>query len=171
MLQSGVPDEEVLTAWLTDLHYEEYFHLFRAAGYDMPTISRMTPEDLTAIGIQNPAHRKKLKSEISKLNISDGLPNHIPGSLEEWLRLLRLEEYGPSLMSQGYGSVQEVATISIEDLEDTGFYRLGHQKRLVLGIRKVKDLSRNRTPAFEYYQQQQQQLKLQNQEIPLPSVQ
>ena len=40
MLQSGVPDEEVLTAWLTDLHYEEYFHLFRAAGYDMPTISR-----------------------------------------------------------------------------------------------------------------------------------
>ena len=40
----------------------------------------MTPEDLTAIGIQNPAHRKKLKSEISKLNISDGLPNHIPVS-------------------------------------------------------------------------------------------
>ena len=129
----------------------------------------MTPEDLTAIGIQNPAHRKKLKSEISKLNISDGLPNHIPvsnkhnwgassvteqhspntcdlqsqcqlkplehkmhrnlnepfgirtlivqGSLEEWLRLLRLEEYGPSLMSQGYATVQEVATISIEDLE------------------------------------------------------
>ena len=38
----------------------------------------MTPEDLTAIGIKNPAHRKKLKSEISKLNISDGIPNHIP---------------------------------------------------------------------------------------------
>ena len=95
MLQSGVPDEEVLTAWLTDLHYEEYFHLFRAAGYDMPTISRMTPEDLTAIGIQNPAHRKRLKTEISKLNINDGLPEHVPGSLEEWLSLLRLEEYLP----------------------------------------------------------------------------
>ena len=39
---------------------------------------RMTPEDLTAIGIKNPAHRKKLKSEISKLNISDGIPSHIP---------------------------------------------------------------------------------------------
>ena len=39
------------------------------------------------------------------------------GSLEEWLRLLRLEEYGPCLVSQGYSSVQEVATISIEDLE------------------------------------------------------
>jgi len=140
MLQSGVPDEEVLTAWLTDLHYEEYFHLFRAAGYDMPTISRMTPEDLTAIGIQNPAHRKRLKTEISRLNICDGLPEHLPGSLEEWLRLLRLEDYLPSLREQGYTTVHQVATINIEDLEDTGFYRLGHQKRLVLAIRRLKDL-------------------------------
>ena len=43
-------------------------------------IFRMTPEDLTAIGIKNPAHRKKLKSEISKLSISDGIPNHVPVS-------------------------------------------------------------------------------------------
>ena len=62
--------------------------------------------------------------------------------MEEWLRLLRLEEYGPCLVSQGYNTLQEVATISIEDLEDTGFYRLGHQKRLTLGIRRLKELSR-----------------------------
>ena len=47
--------------------------------------------------------------------VCDGLS--VQGSLEEWLRLLRLEEYGPCLVSQGYSSVQEVATISIEDLE------------------------------------------------------
>ena len=35
-----VQDEDVLLAWLSDLHYEEYFHLFISAGYDMPTISR-----------------------------------------------------------------------------------------------------------------------------------
>ena len=64
------------------------------------------------------------------------------GSLEEWLRLLRLEEYGPCLVSQGYTSVSEAATISIEDLEDTGFYRLGHQKRLTLAIRRLKELGR-----------------------------
>ena len=64
------------------------------------------------------------------------------GSLEEWLRLLRLEEYGPCLVSQGYSSVSEAATISIEDLEDTGFYRLGHQKRLTLAIRRLKELGR-----------------------------
>ena len=33
-------DEDVLLAWLSDLHYEEYFNLFISAGYDMPTISR-----------------------------------------------------------------------------------------------------------------------------------
>lgn len=166
MINNGVPDEDILTAWLTDLHFEEYFNLFMSAGYDMPTISRMTPEDLTAIGIQNPAHRKKLKFEISKLNITDGLPDYIPGSLEEWLRLLRLEEYHSGLVAQGYTSIHQVATINIEDLEDTGFYRLGHQKRLVLAIRRVKDLSRGTsqqqqsfTPYTNKYQPQEMSLQ------------
>lgn len=71
-------DSEVLRAWLTDLRFEEYYDKFMTAGYDMPTISRMTPEDLNAIGITKPAHRKKLKAEITRLNISDGLPDFIP---------------------------------------------------------------------------------------------
>jgi len=49
-----------------------------SAGYDMPTILRMTPEDLTAIGIKKPNHRKRLRTEISKLCIPDGLPSFIP---------------------------------------------------------------------------------------------
>ena len=61
--------------------------------------------------------------------------------MEEWLRLLRLEEYRPSLVSQGYNNLQEITTISIEDLEDIGFYRLGHQKRLTLGIRRLKEMT------------------------------
>ena len=76
----------------------------------------------------------------------------------------------------GYSSVQEVATISIEDLEDTGFYRLGHQKRLTLGIRKLKDLSRGggggtRTQQ-DYYQQggHHPQYIAQSTEIPLQSA-
>lgn len=38
-------------------------------------------QDLTAIGIKNPNHRKKLKVEIAQLNINDGLPDYIPVSL------------------------------------------------------------------------------------------
>lgn len=106
----------------------------------------MTPEDLTAIGIQNPSHRKRLRMEISRLNIWDGLPEHVPGSLEEWLRLLRLEEYLPRLRQQGYQSLHQVVNINIEDLEDAGFYKLGHQKRLVLGAKKLASLLRDHKP-------------------------
>ena len=45
---------------------------------------RMTPEDLTSIGIQNPEHRKRLKVEISRLSIPDGVPDKPAKTLEEW---------------------------------------------------------------------------------------
>lgn len=37
-------------------------------------------QDLTAIGITKPAHRKRLKAEISKLHIHDGIPDYKPVS-------------------------------------------------------------------------------------------
>ena len=45
---------------------------------------RMTPEDLTSIGIQNPEHRKRLRMEISRLSIPDGVPDKPAETLEEW---------------------------------------------------------------------------------------
>jgi len=140
MIEQGVHPEEVVHCWLTDLRFQEYFSLFAAAGYDMPTISRMTPEDLTAIGVKKPHHRKKLTSEIAKLDVPDGLPVHLPQTIEELMSGLRLGGYLGALRSQGYQSVQDALSISIEDLEDIGFYQLGHQKRLLLGLRRVKDL-------------------------------
>lgn len=91
-------------------------------------------------GIKQPNHRKRLKAEIDNLNIGDGLPEHIPGSLEEWLRLLRLEEYLGALHQQGMRSVEDVTTLTWEDLEDIGIVRLGHQKKLLLAIKRVKDI-------------------------------
>jgi len=44
-----VQDEEVLHSWLVGLHLEDCYHMFVVAGYDMPTISRMTPEVQTAL--------------------------------------------------------------------------------------------------------------------------
>lgn len=129
-----------MNAWLTDLGFEEYYDLFVQSGYDMHTITRMTPEDLTAIGIQKPNHRKKLKSEIALLHIPDGLPEFIPDTLEEWLALLGLAEYSPSLRRQGYRTVEDVTQLTWEDLEDFGILRLGHQKKITLAIKRVKDI-------------------------------
>ena len=47
----------------------------------------MTPEDLTAVGIKKPNHRKRLKEEIGRLNISDGLPDYIPVSTSNALHI------------------------------------------------------------------------------------
>ncbi|KAB0796407.1 hypothetical protein PPYR_10468 [Photinus pyralis] len=140
MIHQGVPDQEIIHAWLVDLQFEEYFTLFLSAGYDLPTIGRMTPEDLTAIGITKPHHRKRLKAEIAQLNLPDNLPDYIPGSLEEWLRLLRLEEYLPALLAQGYNTVDDVTQLTWEDLEDIGIVKLGHQKKIMLAIKRVKDI-------------------------------
>uniref|UniRef100_A0A0N8C2S3 Caskin-1 n=1 Tax=Daphnia magna TaxID=35525 RepID=A0A0N8C2S3_9CRUS len=140
MLSQGMPEHEILNAWLTDLGFEEYYDLFVQSGYDMHTITRMTPEDLTAIGIQKPNHRKKLKAEMALLQIPDGLPDFKPETLEEWLALLGLAEYSPSLRRQGYRTVEDVTQLTWEDLEDFGILRLGHQKKIMLAIKRVKDI-------------------------------
>lgn len=80
-----------------DLQFEEYFPLFISAGYDLPTIGRMTPEDLTAIGIKKPNHRKRLKAEIAQLNLPDNLPEFIPVSVSVYsLMWIRPNELAPS---------------------------------------------------------------------------
>jgi hypothetical protein len=48
----------------------------------------------------------------------------------------------PRLPVQGYRTVEDLLSISIEDLEDVGFFKLGHQKRLLLGMRRVRELKR-----------------------------
>ncbi|CAH0545872.1 unnamed protein product [Brassicogethes aeneus] len=140
MINQGVPEKDILHSWLVDLQYEEYFGLFVSAGYDLPTIGRMTPEDLTAIGITKPNHRKRLKAEIAQLNLPDNLPEFIPGSLEEWLSILRLEEYLPAFIEQRYQTVDDVTQLTWEDLEEFGVVKLGHQKKIMLAIKRIKDV-------------------------------
>ncbi|XP_033754976.1 caskin-1-like isoform X3 [Pecten maximus] len=138
LVHAGLPDHEVLRCWLRDLRFEDYHGNFLQAGYDMPTISRMTPEDLTAIGITKPGHRKRLKAEIARLNIHDGIPDHKPTSVMEWLHLLNLEQYHATLVNQGYDNVDYVTDITWEDLEEIGIQKLGHQKKIMLAIERLK---------------------------------
>ncbi|ERL89619.1 hypothetical protein D910_06984 [Dendroctonus ponderosae] len=140
MIHQGMPDQDIIHSWLLDLQFEEYFPLFVSAGYDLPTIGRMTPEDLTAIGIKKPNHRKKLKADIAQLNLPDNLPEFVPGSLEEWLRILRLDEYLPAFIEQGYQTIDDVTQLTWEDLEEFGIVKLGHQKKIMLAIKRIKDV-------------------------------
>ena len=64
--------------------------------------------------------------------------------MEEWLHCIRLSEYTNQLKHQGYFTIDDVAQISIEDFEDVGLYKLGHQKRLLLAIKRLKELKSGR---------------------------
>ncbi|XP_053204010.1 caskin-1-like isoform X2 [Panonychus citri] len=130
-----------LETWLTTLQFEQYIPLFTNAGYDMPTVSRMTPADLSAIGITKPLHRQIIKASIAKLNIPDGLPSYVPKSLLEWLKLIHLEEYFEILCQQGYDSVDRAIELTWEDYEEIGIKKLGHQKKLSLAIKRIQDLN------------------------------
>ncbi|XP_024141294.1 caskin-2 isoform X2 [Oryzias melastigma] len=137
-------DSEAIYQWLAEFQLEQYTSNFLKAGYDVPTISRMTPEDLTAIGVTKPGHRKKISMEISKLSIPEWLPDYIPSDLGEWLSVIGLPQYQKRLCENGYDSIAIVKDITWEDLQEIGITKLGHQKKLMLAVKRLSDLQRSR---------------------------
>ncbi|XP_037663988.1 caskin-2 isoform X2 [Choloepus didactylus] len=135
-------DAQAIHNWLSEFQLESYTAHFLQAGYDVPTISRMTPEDLTAIGVTKPGHRKKIASEIAQLSIAEWLPNYIPADLLEWLCALGLPQYHKQLVSSGYDSMGLVADLTWEELQEVGVNKLGHQKKLMLGVKRLAELRR-----------------------------
>ncbi|KAM6905203.1 caskin-2 [Xenentodon cancila] len=135
-------DAEAIYQWLSEFQLEQYSGNFLNAGYDVPTISRMTPEDLTAIGVTKPGHRKKISMEINNLNIPEWLPEYIPSDLGEWLSAIGLPQYHKKLIENGYDSISIVKDLTWEDLQEIGITKLGHQKKLMLAVRKLCDIHR-----------------------------
>ncbi|VDN83751.1 unnamed protein product [Brugia pahangi] len=132
-------EAEILALWLGGLGYPEYLTAFLTQGYDLSTIARVTPEDLTALGITHPTHRRFLISEIHRWHITDTWPTLVPsGELRDWLPLIGLPEYVALFEDQGYCRIDEVKNFTWEDFEDIGIKKLGHLKRLGLAIKKMK---------------------------------
>uniref|UniRef100_A0A3B3UIX4 CASK interacting protein 2 n=1 Tax=Poecilia latipinna TaxID=48699 RepID=A0A3B3UIX4_9TELE len=143
----GLPDSvsqdaDAIFQWLSDFQLQQYTGNFLSAGYDVPTISRMTPEDLTAIGVTKPGHRKKISMEINNLNIPEWLPEYIPSDLGEWLSAIGLPQYHKKLSENGYDSISIVKDLTWEDLQEIGITKLGHQKKLMLAVKKLSDIQR-----------------------------
>ncbi|NXY07240.1 CSKI2 protein, partial [Pteruthius melanotis] len=136
-------DAEAIYNWLREFQLESYTINFLNAGYDVPTISRMTPEDLTAIGVTKPGHRKKISTEIGQLSIAEWLPNYIPADLMDWLSAIGLPQYHKKLVNNGYDSITIVTDLTWEDLQEIGINKLGHQKKIMLAVKKLRDLHKS----------------------------
>lgn len=53
---------------------------------------------------------------------------------------MRLEEYQPAFLEQGYHTIDDVTQLTWEDLEEFGIVKLGHQKKIMLAIKRIKDI-------------------------------
>ncbi|XP_045071856.1 caskin-1 [Coregonus clupeaformis] len=131
---------EAVVQWLSDFQLQAYAPNFISAGYDISTISRMTPEDLTAIGVTKPGHRKKMTSEINKLSVTEWLPDQKPASLAEWLSAIGLRQYQQVLVQNGYENIDFITDITWEDLQEIGITKLGHQKKLMLAVKRLAEM-------------------------------
>ncbi|XP_058142607.1 caskin-1 [Dasypus novemcinctus] len=140
---------EAVGQWLATFQLQLYAPNFISAGYDLPTVSRMTPEDLTAIGVTKPGHRKKITAEISGLSIPDWLPEHKPANLAVWLSMIGLAQYYKVLVDNGYESIDFITDITWEDLQEIGITKLGHQKKLMLAVRKLAELQKAEYAKYE----------------------
>ncbi|ROL49355.1 Caskin-1 [Anabarilius grahami] len=140
-LPEGKSSEAVIE-WLSEFQLQVYAPNFISAGYDIPTISRMTPEDLTAIGVTKPGHRKKITSEINKLSVNEWLPDQKPANLGEWLSMIGLSQYHQVLVKNGYENIDFITDITWEDLQEIGIIKLGHQKKLMLAVKKLAEIQK-----------------------------
>ncbi|XP_078415063.1 caskin-1 isoform X3 [Cetorhinus maximus] len=140
--QSETKSPETVFNWLSEFQLQQYAANFINAGYDIPTISRMTPEDLTAIGVTKPGHRKKIAIEINRLNLSEWLPNYQPNDLMEWLSIIGLAQYYKTLVENGYENIEFITDITWEDLQEIGITKLGHQKKFMLAVKKLAEIQR-----------------------------
>ena len=95
--------QDSVSSWLSALGYDQYTPLLVSAGYDwLPTLARVTPEELTGAGLTQPRDRQRLLAALAGLQavLGDDLPDSVPDSLQEWLSLIRLDSYYQSLVSQ-----------------------------------------------------------------------
>uniref|UniRef100_A0A8C2J1I7 Caskin-2 n=1 Tax=Cyprinus carpio TaxID=7962 RepID=A0A8C2J1I7_CYPCA len=138
----GSHSSEAVIEWLSEFQLQVYAPNFISAGYDIPTISRMTPEDLTAIGVTKPGHRKKITSEINKITVNEWLPDQKPSSLGEWLAMIGLSQYHQVLVQNGYENIDFITDITWEDLQEIGITKLGHQKKLMLAVKKLAEIQK-----------------------------
>ncbi|XP_005349226.1 caskin-1 isoform X3 [Microtus ochrogaster] len=83
---------------------------------------------------------KKLESA----SVSEGKAN-----LAVWLSMIGLAQYYKVLVDNGYENIDFITDITWEDLQEIGITKLGHQKKLMLAVRKLAELQKAEYSKYE----------------------
>nr|CDS28721.2 Sterile alpha motif SAM [Hymenolepis microstoma] len=136
---------ELLVNWLLTAGFSDYTPCIVAAGYDLNTLRRATPEDLNACGVTNPRDRQQLRARLSRLQLPESLPDHVPSGIFEWLSIINLTNYWPTFQAQGLTTFEKIIVLTWEDFEEIGVTKLGHQKKLLLAIERLRRVMSKRS--------------------------
>jgi len=147
LLRNGQNESEIIFNWLKECCLQQYYENFVQSGYDLMTITKATPADLSAIGISDPTHRNTLKNYMKRFDLrelDDRLTTYLKNvnSIDDLLKLIHLEQYSTRINElKLYKNFTEFINCLIwEDMEEIGIKKLGHQKKLMLVTKRVKDI-------------------------------
>ncbi|KAG8145420.1 hypothetical protein E2320_011956 [Naja naja] len=121
--KSAVRSSEAVYQWLYKFQLQLYASNFINAGYDIPTISRMTPEAGKRTSIPKGPWNDVTSQEPS-LTLADCMYN------------------GAILVENGYENIDFITDITWEDLQEIGIIKLGHQKKLMLAVKKLAEIQK-----------------------------
>uniref|UniRef100_A0A3B5MM52 CASK interacting protein 1 n=1 Tax=Xiphophorus couchianus TaxID=32473 RepID=A0A3B5MM52_9TELE len=64
-------------------------------------------------------------------------------NLGEWLSAIGLSQYHQVLVQNGYENIDFITDITWEDLQEIGITKLGHQKKLMLAVKRLAEMQRS----------------------------
>ncbi|XP_010226812.1 PREDICTED: caskin-1-like, partial [Tinamus guttatus] len=70
-------------------------------------------------------------------------------NLALWLSMIGLSQYYKVLVENGYENIDFITDITWEDLQEIGITKLGHQKKLMLAVKKLAELQRAEFGKYE----------------------
>ncbi|KAM5227281.1 caskin-1 isoform 2-T2 [Ctenodactylus gundi] len=70
-------------------------------------------------------------------------------NLAMWLSMIGLAQYYKVLVDNGYENIDFITDITWEDLQEIGITKLGHQKKLMLAVRKLAELQKAEYSKYE----------------------
>ncbi|KAG7237455.1 hypothetical protein INR49_032322, partial [Caranx melampygus] len=68
--------------------------------------------------------------------------SHDTANLGEWLTAIGLSQYHQVLVQNGYENIDFITDITWEDLQEIGITKLGHQKKLMLAVKRLAEMQR-----------------------------
>ncbi|KAL3318395.1 hypothetical protein Ciccas_002948, partial [Cichlidogyrus casuarinus] len=121
----------LITEWLRSVDLLQYGNCILDAGYELSVLAKAAPEDLIACGVTNPRDRQRMRSELSKLRLTDSWIVPVNPSindqlsLDAWLKSLNMYYlYHANLEQAQIFTLKQVSELNWEDLQDLGINKL-----------------------------------------------